>query len=330
MENQEHIPHGQPVTVKVGKALRERRIDKYLHGRFANVSRRFMQEAIKGGHVKVDGKTVKPSYKLNEGETIDLILPEPPSKDILPEDIPLEILYEDEDLIVINKQAGIIVHPARGNTHGTLVNALAHYADSLSSGLGECRPGIVHRLDRNTTGVMVVTKNEIAQSRVAKQFEQRKVKKEYLAIIHGSPQLDADRVNAPLGIHPRVREKYAVRPESGKEAVTDFEVLERFRGYALIKCKPKTGRTHQIRVHLAHISHPIVADDMYGGKIVYPWQLADEEPTVQSPLLARCALHAWKLAFTHPKTEAEMELEAPMPEDMQILVNAMREHRAVE
>jgi len=245
----------EPLTLQAGNLIKERRVDKYLHSRpeLSEFSRSFIQSIIKEGAVKVNGKIVKPSFKLSPGDKIDLTIPEPPSKEIMPEDIPLNIIYKDDDIIVLNKQSDILVHPARGNTHGTLVNALAFYSDKLSSGLGDFRPGIVHRLDRDTTGVMVVTKNE----------------------------LTADRINAPLGVHPKVREKYAIRPEIGKDAITFYEVVESFRGFSLLKMTPKTGRTHQIRVHLSYIKHPIVADDMYGGKLVYPWQLADAEPAVQ-------------------------------------------------
>jgi 23S rRNA pseudouridine1911/1915/1917 synthase len=223
----------------------------------------------------------------------------------------------------------MIVHPARGNTHGTLVNALAFYSDKLSSGLGEFRPGIVHRLDRNTTGVMVVTKNDSAQWKVAKQFERRQMKKSYLAIVHGTPELMADRINAPLGLHPRAREKYAIRPEIGKEAITFYETIESFRGFSLLKMTPKTGRTHQIRVHLSYIKRPIVGDDMYGGKVVYPWQLQDGEPAVEEPVINRVALHAHTLEFKHPTTEKEVKFEAPLPEDMQKLLDMLRKYRKV-
>jgi len=329
MDSQDSI-YDRPISIRVGSCIKERRIDKYLHGRFSNFSRRSLQDAIKGGHVQVNGQTVKPSYQLTAGETIDLTLPAPEKKEILAEDIPLNVVYEDDDLILINKQAGIIVHPARGNKHGTLVNALVHYSDSLSSGLGEFRPGIVHRLDRNTTGIMIVAKNDEAQWKVAKQFENREVRKEYLAIVHGTPQLTADRINAPLGVHPRMREKYAVRPEKGKESVTFYEVLEPFTGYSLVKCAPRTGRTHQIRVHLSHIKHPIVADDIYGGKLVYPWQLENGEAQAQDPILARCALHAWTIEFRHPTTEKTVRFEAPMPEDMKHLLEMLRQHRLPE
>ena len=317
------------LTLQAGNSIKERRIDKYLHSRpeLSEFSRSFIQNIIKEGAVKVNGKIVKPSFKLSPGDKIDLTVPEPPSKEILPEDIPLNIIYQDNDIIVLNKQPDMLVHPARGNTHGTLVNALAFYSDKLSSGLGEFRPGIVHRLDRDTTGVMVVTKNDTAQWKIARQFERRQVKKTYLAIVHGTPELIADRITAPLGLHPKVREKYAIRPEIGKEAITFYEVLESFRGFSMLKMTPKTGRTHQIRVHLSYIKHPVVADDMYGGKLIYPWQLADAEPTVQDPIINRVALHAYTLEFKHPTTDEMMKFEAPVPKDMQNLLTMLRKYR---
>ncbi|MHC4192801.1 MAG: RluA family pseudouridine synthase [Planctomycetota bacterium] len=327
--NKPKITNHEPLRLHVGGSIKERRIDKYLHGRFSNLSRRFIQDAIKAGSVRVNGKPVKPSFKLTPHDNIELTFPEMPSKEILPEDIPLDIVYEDQDIIVLNKQADMIVHPARGNTHGTLVNALAFYSDKLSSGTGEFRPGIVHRLDRNTTGAMVVAKNDTAQWRVAKQFERRQIMKSYLAVVHGTPELTADRISAPLGVHPRIREKYAIRPDVGKEAITFYEVLESFRGFSLLRLNPKTGRTHQIRVHLSYIKHPIVGDDMYGGKLIYPWQLQDTEPAAQDPVITRCALHASTLEFKHPRTNEALKFEAPLPKDMQVLLDMLREYRKV-
>lgn len=327
-ENENHSESKQ-FTLHVGHAIKERRLDKYLHGRFSDLSRSLIQNIIKSGAVKINGKTGKQSQKLNHGDIVELTLPEPPSKDIMPEDIPLDIIFEDSDLIVLNKQPDMIVHPARGNTHGTLVNALAFYSDQLSSGLGEFRPGIVHRLDKNTTGVMVVTKNDIAQWKIAKQFENRQVEKTYLAIAHGCPDLTADRISAPLGIHPKIREKYAIRPQVGKEAITFYEVIEAFRGFSLLKLTPKTGRTHQIRVHLSYIKHPIVADDMYGGRLVYPWQLANTEPITQDPVISRCALHAFSLQFRHPTTEKIVKFEAHLPDDMLNMLDLLRKYRKI-
>lgn len=316
-----------PLRLQVGSSIKERRVDKYLHGRFSNFSRAMLQKQIGAGSVKVNGKIVKPSFKLSPGDNIELTLPELPSKEILPEDIPLNIIYEDEDMIILNKQADMVVHPARSNTHGTLVNALVFYSEKLSSGLGEFRPGIVHRLDRDTTGVMIVAKNNAAQWKIAKQFEHRQVNKTYLAIVHGVPELTSDRISAPLGVNPRVREKYAIRPGVGKESITFYEVVESFRGFSLLKLRPKTGRTHQIRVHLSYIKHPIAADDKYGGKLVYPWQLKDTETTVEEPVVSRFALHASTIEFKHPTTSEMVKFEAPLPEDMQNLLEMLRKYR---
>jgi 23S rRNA pseudouridine1911/1915/1917 synthase len=296
-----------------------------------------LQEVIKAGGVKVNGQPAKSSLKLNPDDLIEITLPQLPSREIPPEDIPLNIIHEDNDIIVINKPADIIVHPARGNTHGTIANALAFHLASAQvdedldakfpDALGEFRPGIVHRLDRNTTGVMILAKNDVAQWKIAKQFHDRQVEKSYLAIVHGTPDLTRDRVNAPLGIHPKIRERYSIRPETGKEAITFYEVLESFRGFSLLKLSPKTGRTHQIRVHLSYIKHPVVADDMYGGKPVYPWQIKNAEPAPEDPIISRCALHAWTIAFTHPTTKKIVRFEAPLPDDMQHLLDLLRKFR---
>lgn len=314
----------------VGHGIQERRIDKYLQGRFGQFSRTIIQRIIKEEAVKVNDKPVKPSFQLSAGDIIDLILPPPPVREILPEDIPLNILYEDDDIVVINKQADLIVHPARGNTHGTLVNALAFHFGKLPTAGGEFRPGIVHRLDRNTTGVMVVAKSETAHWRISRQFENRQTQKSYMAIVHGTPELTADVINKPLGVHPKIREKYAIRPEMGKEAITFYEVIEAFRGFSLLHVRPKTGRTHQIRVHLSHIKHPIIGDDMYGGKLVYPWQLKNAEAAAEEPIINRPALHAYTLEFKHPATGQPMKFEAPLASDMQKCIELLRLHRPLK
>ena len=314
-------------TIKVGKALKNRRIDKYLQARFSKFSRAMLQNIIKEGGVSVNAKLVKPSHKLNPGDIIQLSLPEAPKKQILPENIPLNIIYEDESLIIINKQADLIVHPARSNTHGTLVNALVYYAESLSTGSEPFRPGIVHRLDRDTTGVMVVAKNDFAQWKIARQFEQRLVKKSYLAIVQGIPELDADRISAPLGVNPQIREKYAIRTDIGKDAETIYKVLEAFKSFSLLRLTPKTGRTHQIRVHLSYIKHPIVADRMYGGKPVYPRQFKKTEQAIEEPVINRPALHAHTLEFIHPATKKSIKFEAPLPGDMLNLLDMLRKYR---
>ena len=328
-KNIEDTPQDEPLTLTVGSSIKQRRVDKYIHGRCANFSRAMIQKQINAGAVTVNGNIVKPSFQLSPSDQIVLTLPQLKKKEIVPEDIPLDIIYEDSDIIILNKQSDMIVHPARSYTHGTLVNALAYYSDSLATGLGQFRPGIVHRLDRNTTGVMVVAKNDTAQWKIAKQFQDRQTKKNYLTIVHGCPELTADRINAKLGVNPRKREKYAVRPQSGKEAITFYQVLEEFRGYALMNINIKTGRTHQIRVHLSHIKHPVVADDMYGGKLVYKWQLQDAEPAIQEPVINRIALHAHTLEFRHPTTEEIVKFEAPLPEDIQNLLDMLRKYRKI-
>ncbi|MDD5459213.1 MAG: RluA family pseudouridine synthase [Phycisphaerae bacterium] len=318
---------GEPLTLRVGDCIKERRLDKYLHGRFSNYSRVMIQNVIKAGGAKVNGQQVKPSFQISPGDIVELTLPELPTREIVPQEMPLNIIYEDNDFLIINKQANLIVHPARGYKDGTLVNGLAYHCNELSSGLGEMRPGIVHRLDRNTTGVMVVTKTETAQWKIASQFENRQTKKTYAAIVHGCPELTADCIKAPIGVHPKIREKYAVRPETGKEAITFYKVLEEFRGFSFLELNIKTGRTHQIRVHMTHIKHPIVADDMYDGKLVYPWQLKDAEQVVEEPVIKRPALHAYSLSFTHPTTGKEVTFTAPLPEDMQNLLDMLRKYR---
>lgn len=319
---------GQQLCFRVGHNLKFRRLDQYLTGRFSNFSRTKLQQLIKEQGVNINGRPAKPSHKLCPGDQIDLILPPRELRELIPENIPLDILYEDQEIIVINKQANLIVHPARGYKSGTLVNALVyHFKNNLSSGFEDYRPGIVHRLDRHTTGVIIVAKNDTAHWKLSRQFAERTNKKTYIAIAHGCPELDGDCIDVPLGVHPVVRERYSIRPDIGKEAITFYHVLERFRGYSLLELDLKTGRTHQIRVHLSYIKHPIVADDMYGGKVVYPWQIENREAAAEEPLLSRCALHAWKLEINHPSNGKRMTFAAPLPKDMQNLLDALRKYR---
>jgi 23S rRNA pseudouridine1911/1915/1917 synthase len=326
----EDFQGGEVINLRVGTNIRHRRLDKYVNGRLVRFSRNLIQKMVKNGAITVNDNEVKSSHQINPGDIVRITLPEPQPKEITPEDIPLDIIYEDDDMIAVNKQADLIIHPARGFKTGTLVNALVHYADSLSKGTYHYRPGIVHRLDRNTTGVVVVAKNDIAQYKLADQFQNRTTEKTYLAIVHGNPELDADRIRNRLGIHPSVREKFAVRPDIGKEAITVYHVLERFKGFALLEIKILTGRTHQIRVHMSHIKHPIVGDDMYGGKPLYKWHICGDEAVAEEPVMPRCALHAWKLCINHPKTDQRMELEAPLPEDMRQTLELLRKYRPLD
>ncbi len=326
----------QQATLHIRRLLPNRRIDKYLRHRFPDFSRNIIQRLIKEEAVTVNGNPTKSSYQLCPGDQVDIILPPPPTNEIIPEEIPLDIIYEDNDILVVNKQANLIVHPARGYKSGTLVNALVHYSQSLSSINGDFRPGIVHRLDRNTTGVIIVAKTDTAHWRLAHQFERRKTKKIYYAVVQGTMELDADVISLPLDKHPHIREKYAVRPESGKEAVTTYEVIRQYRGYALVKLMPKTGRTHQLRVHMSAIKHPIVADTMYGGKVMTLEQLADGQPVPAGEcrlkpndvVIDRHALHAAELFIRHPQSGKEHHFQAPLTDDMKLLVDLLDRFRA--
>lgn len=313
-----------------------RRIDAYLASRFIDYSRSVLQKVIDAGAVEVNGRPVRASYKIRAGDKIRISLP--PLHDPTPaaEDIPIEVVYEDEYLTVVNKPADMVTHPSRGNWGGTLANAIQFHFDRLSSIAGEDRPGIVHRLDRDTTGLIVVAKDDLAHRRLGLQFEHREVHKEYMAIVYGVPNRDSDYIEKPIGFHPLVREKMAVRElvDGGREAVTFYEVVERFRGYALVRCKPKTGRTHQIRVHMHSIGTPIIADKPYSGRdrvtmadLEVPGAVADDPAGL---LIERQALHAHTLRFTHPITEQPLELVAPLPPDMARTLEALRAHRAGE
>ncbi|MBK9127742.1 MAG: RluA family pseudouridine synthase [Phycisphaerales bacterium] len=317
------------VRIRIRKRLPGRRLDKYLHGRFPRLSRTTIQRLIKQGAITVNGQPTKASYEMNDADVIELVIPPPEPREIVPEPIPLDIVYEDEHLLAINKQAGIICHPARGDQTGTLVNGLAYYAGSLSHGEDPFRPGIVHRLDKNTTGIMLVAKTDEAHWRLSLQFERRTVQKTYIALVHGEPQLDGDTIDAPIGVHPVVREKFAVmvrenKIDIAKSAVTHYEVAERFGDYALVKLFPRTGRTHQLRVHMSHTRHPIVGDLMYGGRALSEFDLSGDPAAPVEPLFAHQALHAWRIAFRHPILETRMELEAPFPPKFKRAVELLR------
>jgi 23S rRNA pseudouridine1911/1915/1917 synthase len=315
-----------------------KRIDAYLASRFTDYSRQVIQKVIDAEAVQVNGRAIKASYRVRAGDRICIRLPELPDMTPTPEDIPIEVIYEDAALTVVNKPPGMVTHPAKGNWHGTLVNALQFHFDSLSSLAGENRPGIIHRLDRDTTGLLMVAKDDLAHRRLALQFELREVHKEYLALVHGIPQHDSDYIDRSIGFHPTVREKMAVRSvqDGGKSAVTFYEVLERFRNFALVRCKPQTGRTHQIRIHLTHIGHPILADKMYSGRdhitlgdVVGPERKGSLAPgEAETTLIDRQALHAHRLRFRHPMTEAEIDLTAKPPADFDRALQALRQYAA--
>ena len=321
--------HTQHVQLRIRRRLPGRRLDKYLHGRYPRVSRTNIQRLIKQGAITVNGRPTKASYEMCGGDIIDMVLPASEPIEIVPEDIPVSVVYEDEYLIGVNKQAGIVCHPANRYQTGTLVNALAFYASQLSQCAHPFRPGIVHRLDKNTTGLMMVAKTDEAHWRLSLQFERRTIQKTYLAVVEGNPALDGDTIDAPIGVHPVVREKFAVmirenKIDVGKSAVTHYEVLERFRGYALVKLMPKTGRTHQLRVHLSHIGHPIAGDTMYRGRPVSEHSLSGQGS--DEIIFNHQALHAWRLEFRHPITSKPMKIEAPFHPPLKKLVHVLREH----
>ncbi|MFG0331027.1 MAG: RluA family pseudouridine synthase [Phycisphaerales bacterium] len=321
------------IRFRLTRDLRKR-LDLYLIDRIPYLSRNQIQRLIRESAVTVNARTPKPSTRLRLGDEITLVAPPPPSNEIPPEDIPLDILFEDEHLIVLNKHADIIVHPARGNKTGTIVNALSyhflHNSSGSLSGVGEedARPGVVHRLDRYTTGVMVAAKSDLAHWRLGKQFEARTVDKRYLAFVHGTVEPPLDTIEAPIGKHPRIRELMAVRHDSSaKPATTIYRLREQFDGFALVELELKTGRTHQIRVHLAHLGWPIVGDDLYGGRSLELREFDSNAPDPDSMVIDRQALHATMLAFRHPITGERVSFLAPAPADLRRLLACLREFR---
>lgn len=319
-----HVPTEFVVKARmVGK-----RIDAYLSSRFPDYSRCVMQKVIDAQAVHVNGLTVKASYKVRLDDLIRVWLPELADDAPIPEDLPIGIVHDDPAFTVVNKPAGMVVHPAKGHWSGTLVNALQFHFDTLSTVGGENRPGIVHRLDRDTTGLLIVAKEDMAHRNLAAQFEQRTIHKEYLAIVSGIPGRDSDYIERPIGPHPTNRERMAIRTleDGGKVAVTFYQVLERFKHHSLILCKPRTGRTHQIRVHLTHIGHPIVADKLYSGRdrLTVGEVLGAGHPEADRVLIERQALHARHLKFSHPLTGQALEFTADLPDDMEQSLKTLR------
>lgn len=278
------------------------------------VSRAKVQELIHAGHVTVNGRAVKEHHKTRSGEVVALVIPPPLPSPLIPEAIPLAILYEDADLLVLNKPAGLVVHPAAGHASGTLLNALLHHCPSLAGSGGGQRPGIVHRLDRDTSGLMVVAKNERARLDLISQFKQRSVRKEYVALVWGQPHPAQGTIETLIGRHRTDRKKMSALPRTGRRAVTHYELMERLGNIALMRLKPETGRTHQLRVHLAHRGWPIVGDEQYGVRSTRSLPVA----------VFRQMLHAETLGFTHPVTGQPLSFTAPWPADLQALVAALR------
>jgi len=306
-----------------------KRLDVFLTERLPAHSRVQLRRVIVGGGVKVDGQGRKVAFKLSAGEKVTVVLPEMPTAGAQPENIPLEVLYEDDHIIAVNKPPAMVVHPSRGHWSGTLASALAFHFDQLSTAGGPTRPGIVHRLDRDTSGVMVIAKQDPIHYALADQFEQRETEKEYFAIVVGEPDRDRDWISQPIGPHPYQREKMAIRPghPDARDATTFYEVTERFDGFAVLKVLPKTGRTHQIRVHLAHLRHPVLCDRLYGGRAQITRGEIELRREDDAVLLSRQALHARRLKVRHPITRQPLEFEAPIPADLQGVVDLLRQFR---
>ena len=287
------------------------RLDKFVTDSVSDgISRSQVQQWIKDSFVKVNGKLEKSNYRLELGERVELTIPEAVDSVIVPEDIPLDIAYEDKDLIVVNKSRGMVVHPAVGHRSGTLVNALMFHCKDLSGINGELRPGIVHRIDKDTSGLMMAAKNDKAHISLSNQLKEHSVIRKYIAIIHGHLPHDQGTIDAQIGRDPRERKQFAVNTNVGKRAVTHFRVLERFPDYTMVELQLETGRTHQIRVHMKFIGHPIVGDPVYGR--------------TKGVTMNGQALHAAVLGFVHPTSDTYMEYEAPLPEDMNQVLDKLR------
>lgn len=288
------------------------RIDKFLTESCPDYTRSFLQKLLKSELMEVNGKPVKSSYKTAAGDTVTFEVPEAVEAEITAQEMPLDILYEDEDVILINKPKGMVVHPAAGHYEGTLVNGLMHHCREQLSGInGVMRPGIVHRIDMDTTGVLMVCKNDLAHNSIAEQLKVHSITRKYYAVVFGSLKDDEGTIHAPIGRHPNDRKKMSINSKNGKDAVTHYKVLERFHGYTLVECRLETGRTHQIRVHMASIGHPLLGDQVYG-------------PAKQPFRLQGQTLHAGVLGFLHPRTGEYMEFSAPLPKYFEELLEKLR------
>ena len=288
------------------------RIDKYLSSVNEQLSRSYIQKLLKSGLVLVDGKPVKASYQVDEGDVISLDIPEAVEPEIEPEDMDLDILYEDQDVILVNKPKGMVVHPAAGHYSHTLVNGLMHHCKDQLSGInGVMRPGIVHRIDMDTTGSLIVCKNDESHVFIAEQIKEHSVNRRYRGIVYGVVRDDEGTIHAPIGRHPVDRKKMAINEKNGKDAITHYKVLERFDKYTYMEFKLETGRTHQIRVHMASIGHPLLGDTLYSnGKS--PYKLQGQ------------TLHAMTIGFIHPRTREYMEISAPLPEYFEKILRDLR------
>ena len=317
------------------------RLDLFLTRHFPSYSRTLIRNAIMNGGVVIDPDSDKPSagkpaFRLKPNQVVQFTLPKLPRESPMPEPIPLNILYEDDDLVVVNKPPNMVVHPSRGHWTGTLVAALAyHFGGKLSTNRGPMRPGIVHRLDRDTSGAILVAKNDVVHARLAALFEKKRIRKEYFAIVFGTPHLDRDMVDAPIGLHPKIQGRMCVASgdPDARESQTFYEVIKRYKKLSTVRCLPQTGRTHQIRVHMAYTGYPVLCDRLYGGRrLISKEELIGQKPMGiddaqlgETILLERQALHAHQLTFVHPSTGKELEITAPLPNDLLAVVDCLEE-----
>jgi 23S rRNA pseudouridine1911/1915/1917 synthase len=309
------------------------RIDKYLFARMENVSRTRIQGAANAGNILVNNKPVKPNYKVKPNDIIQILLPAPPREiELIPEDLPINIVYEDDDVVVVNKEPGMVVHPAYGNFTGTLVNALMwHFRDLPLFQTGELRPGLVHRIDKNTSGIIVIAKNEFALNRLSRQFYERSTDRKYIALVWGVPDPGEGTIKGHVGRNIRDRKIMQVFPDGsrGKPAITVYKVIEDLSYVSIVECKLETGRTHQIRVHFSHIKHPVFNDDEYGGdKILRGTTFSRYQQFVRNcfKIIPRQALHAKSLAFNHPVTGKRLFFDSELPDDMQQAIEKWRNY----
>ncbi|MDP3017570.1 MAG: RluA family pseudouridine synthase [Deltaproteobacteria bacterium] len=314
---------GKHLFIQISAKDQGRRIDQFLSETNLHLSRSQAKKLIEEGMILLNNQKTKPSAHIKSGDLISGRLPKPEPLSLEPEPLPLPILYEDSSIIVIDKPAGMVVHPAAGNTSGTLVNALLHHCKDLAGINGVLRPGIVHRLDRETSGVMVVAKDDEAFHQLARQFKNRLVEKVYLAVAHGIFKQDEGLIDTPIGRHPVQRKRMSTRTRKGKTAMTRWKVLERFGPLTFLEIYPQTGRTHQIRVHLSSLGHPILGDPLYGRK--------GKPGSIQDAILKECvkrmnrqALHAHRLGFNHPRTGEKVQFVAPIPQDMEGTLECLR------
>ncbi len=306
------------------------RLDQFLAQRLERITRSHLQKLIKDGKVTIDDKVVKPGHKVKPGEQIIITFPPPRSYNLIPEDIPLNIIYEDESIIVLNKQAGIVMHPAYANLKGTLVNALLHHGENLSTLSGDYRPGLVHRLDKDTSGLIVVAKNDFVHAELAAQFFNRTVQREYRALVWGYFRQKSGKIETLLNRSARDRTRMIIS-KTGKPAITNYEVLEEYPLISLLRVKLETGRTHQIRVHLSARGHPVLGDGTYGGRNKQIIKLNQKDQQLGLELLRlmpRQALHARTLGFIHPETKKEMLFETDLPPDIQQVIHFLEQQKS--